>query len=133
MTELNGRVVAVTGGARGIGRAMVRGLLAEGAKVVAMDQSWDPTGFSGDSDDVFLRELKERQDDVLISTVDISDAEQVENAYQATMEKFGTVDVLVNNAGLRQRNLFPPPGGALLWKPRIRTGSGCSASAFLGL
>ena len=110
MTELNGRVVAVTGGARGIGRAMVRGLLAEGAKVVAMDQSWDPTGFSGDSDDVFLRELKERQDDVLISTVDISDAEQVENAYQATMEKFGTVDVLVNNAGLRQRNLFPPTG-----------------------
>ena len=110
MTELNGRVVAVTGGARGIGRAMVRGLLAEGAKVVAMDQSWDPTGFSGDSDDVFLRELKERQDDVLISTVDISDAEQVENAYQATMEKFGTVGVLVNNAGLRQRNLFPPTG-----------------------
>ena len=74
MTELNGRVVAVTGGAKGMGRAMVRGLLAEGAKVVAMDQSWDPTGFSGDNDDAFLRELKDRQDDVLSSTVDISDA-----------------------------------------------------------
>ncbi len=109
MSELDGRVVAVTGGARGMGRAMVRGFLAEGAKVVAMDLSWEPTGFSGDSDDAFLKELQDRED-VLISTVDISDAQQVENAYRATMERFGAVDVLVNNAGLRQRNLFPPTG-----------------------
>jgi NAD(P)-dependent dehydrogenase (short-subunit alcohol dehydrogenase family) len=93
-----------------MGRAMVRGFLAEGAKVVAMDVSWDPTGFSGDNDDAFLRELQDRQGDVLISTVDISDAQAVESAYQATMDKFGTVDALVNNAGLRQRNLFPPTG-----------------------
>jgi NAD(P)-dependent dehydrogenase (short-subunit alcohol dehydrogenase family) len=110
MSELQGRVVAVTGAARGMGRAMVRGFLAEGAKVVAMDVSWDPTGFSGDNDDAFLRELQDRQGDVLISTVDISDAQAVESAYQATMDKFGTVDALVNNAGLRQRNLFPPTG-----------------------
>ena len=45
-----------------------------------------------------------------VATADISDAQQVESAYLATMEKFGTVDVLVNNAGLRQRNLFPPTG-----------------------
>ena len=108
--DLKGRVVAVTGAARGMGRAMVRGFLAEGAKVVAMDLSWEPTGFSGDNDDSFLRELQDRQDDVLVSTADISDAQQVEGAYRATMEKFGTVDVLVNNAGLRQRNLFPPTG-----------------------
>ena len=110
MSELDGRVVAVTGGARGMGRAMVRGFLAEGAKVVAMDLSWEPTGFSGDNDDAFLQELQDRQEDVLISTVDISDAGAVEAAYRATIEKFGTVDVLVNNAGLRQRNLFPPTG-----------------------
>jgi NAD(P)-dependent dehydrogenase (short-subunit alcohol dehydrogenase family) len=89
---------------------MVRGFLAKGAKVVAMDLSWDPTGFSGDNDDAFLKELQHRQDDVLVATADISDAQQVESAYLATMEKFGTVDVLVNNAGLRQRNLFPPTG-----------------------
>ncbi|NQW22265.1 MAG: SDR family oxidoreductase [SAR202 cluster bacterium] len=110
MPDLKGSVVAVTGGARGMGRAMVRGLLAEGAKVVAMDLSWNPSGFSGDNGDAFLKELQAHKDDVLISTVDISDAHQVENAYQATLEKFGTVDVLVNNAGLRQRNLFPPTG-----------------------
>ena len=100
----------VTGAARGMGRAMVRGFLAEGTKVVAMDLSWDPTGFSGDDDDTFLKELQERQADVLVSTVDISDLQAVEDTYQATIEKFGTVDVLVNNAGLRQRNLFPPTG-----------------------
>jgi NAD(P)-dependent dehydrogenase (short-subunit alcohol dehydrogenase family) len=110
MSDLTGHVVAVTGGARGMGRAMVKGFLAKGAKVVAMDLSWDPTGFSGDNDNAFLSELQDRQEDVLISTVDISDATQVEKSYQATLEKFGTVDVLVNNAGLRQRNLFPPTG-----------------------
>ena len=110
MPELKGRVVAVTGAARGMGRAMVRGFLAEGAKVVAMDVSWNPTGFSGDNDDDFLKELQDRQDDVLVSTVDISDAAAVEVSYQATMDKFGTVDALINNAGLRQRNLFPPTG-----------------------
>ena len=109
-TDLQGRVVVVTGAARGMGRAMVRGFLAEGTKVVAMDLSWSPTGFSGDDDDTFLKELQDRQDDVLVSTVDISDLQAVEDTYQATIEKFGTVDVLVNNAGLRQRNLFPPTG-----------------------
>ena len=109
-TDLQGRVVVVTGAARGMGRAMVRGFLAEGTKVVAMDLSWDPTGFSGDDDDTFLKELQDRQADVLVSTVDISDLQAVEDTYQATIEKFGTVDVLVNNAGLRQRNLFPPTG-----------------------
>lgn len=110
MSDLTGRVVAITGGARGMGRAMVRGFLDQGAKVVAMDLSWDPTGFSGDNDTAFLNELQERSDDVLISTVDISNTKMVQDAYQTTLEKFGSVDVLVNNAGLRQRNLFPPTG-----------------------
>ena len=108
MSDLNGKVVAVTGAARGLGRAMVRGFLAEGAKVVAMDLSWDPSGFSGDKDDTFQKELQGRQDEVLVSTVDISDTQSVENSYISAMEKFGTVDTLVNNASLRQRNLFPP-------------------------
>ena len=110
MSDLNGKVVAVTGAARGLGRAMVRGFLAEGAKVVAMDLSWDPSGFSGDKDDTFQKELQSRQDEVLVSTVDISDTQSVENSYMSAMEKFGTVDTLVNNASLRQRNLFPPTG-----------------------
>ena len=110
MAELQGRVVAITGAARGMGRAYARGFLAEGAKVVAMDQSWEPTGFSSDTDDSFLKELQGRSDDALVVTVDISSEQQIGEAYQATLDKFGTVDVLVNNAGMRQRNLFPPTG-----------------------
>jgi len=110
MAELQGRVVAITGAARGMGRAYARGFLAEGAKVVAMDQSWEPTGFSSDTDDSFLKELQGRSDDALVLSVDISNEPQIREAYQATLDKFGTVDVLVNNAGMRQRNLFPPTG-----------------------
>ena len=110
MSELEGRVVAITGAARGMGRAYVRGFLSEGAKVVAMDQSWEPTGFSGDNDDLFIKELDAASDDVLVATVDISNEQQIRHAYEAALDEFGTVDVLINNASLRQRNLFPPAG-----------------------
>ena len=41
VTDLASKVVVITGGARGMGAAYVRGFLAEGAKVVAADLSWD--------------------------------------------------------------------------------------------
>ena len=110
MSNLEGKVVAGTGAARGIGRAIVKGFLAEGAKVIALDMSWAPSGLSGDDNDDYVKELKVKQEDVLISTVDISDSLSVERSYIAALDKFGTVDTLVNNASLRQRNLFPPTG-----------------------
>ena len=113
MGDLEGRVVAITGAARGIGRAFVRGFLAEGSKVVAMDRSWEPSGFSGDTDDSYLKELQSR-DDVLIAAADITDDGQVQKAYDDTIAKFGTVDALINNAGVRQRDLFPPTGRTTL-------------------
>ena len=49
VTDLDGKVVVITGGARGMGAAYVRGFLAEGAKVVAADLSWDGVeGGAGD-------------------------------------------------------------------------------------
>ena len=110
MPDLEGKVVAITGAARGMGRAYVQGFLAQGARIVAMDQSWEPTGFSSDTDDAFRRELEGRADDVVIATVDISNEQHVRDAYAAAMDRFGTIDVLINNAGTRQRDLFPPTG-----------------------
>ena len=107
-----GKVVVVTGAARGMGRAYVQGFLEEGARVAALDLSWVPTGVSGDRDDAFVRALHERGD-ALALTCDITDVEQIESAYEATIEKFGTVDVLINNASLRQIDLFPPTGAVL--------------------
>jgi NAD(P)-dependent dehydrogenase (short-subunit alcohol dehydrogenase family) len=110
MSDLEGKVVAISGAARGMGKAHAKGFLEAGAKVVAMDQSWEPTGFSGDADDSWRRELEARSDDVVIATVDIAQEAQVKAAYDAAMDKFGTVDALLNNAGMRQRDLFPPDG-----------------------
>ena len=109
-SELAGRVVAITGAARGMGRAFTRGFLAEGAKVVAMDLSCEPTGFSSDEDDSFRRELESRPDDVIVATVDVTSDEQIDAAYEATLAKWGTVDALMNDAAMRQRILFPPTG-----------------------
>src|SRR5579859_5627450 len=110
MSELTGRVVAITGAARGMGRAFTRAFLAKGARVVAMDVSWEPTGFSGDQDDSFRRELLSRPDDVVLASVDVTNNAQIDATFEATLRKWGTVDVLVNNAAMRQRNLFPPSG-----------------------
>ena len=102
---LEGRVVVITGAARGMGRAYARGFLAEGARVVALDRSWEPTGVSGGRDDSFRRELEDR-DDALVVTADITDSAQLDSACEAAISRFGTVDALINNAAMRQRDLF---------------------------
>ena len=101
--------MVVTGGARGMGRAYVRGFLEKGARVVALDRAWEPTGLSADRDDVFARELR-RRDDALALTCDITDVEQIQYVLGATVERFGTVDVLINNANLLPNSQFPPSG-----------------------
>jgi NAD(P)-dependent dehydrogenase (short-subunit alcohol dehydrogenase family) len=105
---LAGKVVLVTGAARGMGRAYVRGFLEQGARVVATDRGWAPSGVSGDEED-FLWEIADRPD-VLVETMDISIDSHVRRVFVAAVERFGTIDVVVNNAGLRQRDLYPPHG-----------------------
>jgi len=102
--DFRDRVVVVTGGgARGMGRAYVRAFLSEGAKVVAADQSWAGV-------DDFKEELKGHEKNVLVQEMNVTNTAQIDKAYQATLDKFKTVDVLINNAAMRQRDLFPPAG-----------------------
>lgn len=105
--SLEGKVVVVTGAARGMGRSFAAGYLREGARVVAVDLSWQPRGVSNDQDSRWMDEMQSR-DDVLCLNADISDEAQVHAALEATIKRWGTVDVLCNNAGMRQRILFPP-------------------------
>ncbi|HEX9880649.1 MAG TPA: SDR family oxidoreductase [Candidatus Binatia bacterium] len=102
-TALKDRVAVITGGARGMGRAYVRGFLAEGAKVVATDRSWA-------GEDVFKNELAAHGSDVLTAEMDVTRDDQIDRTYQAALDRFGTVDILINNAAMRQRDLFPPAG-----------------------
>ncbi|HLY67485.1 MAG TPA: SDR family oxidoreductase [Chloroflexota bacterium] len=100
--DLEGRVAIVTGGARGLGRAMSEGLLKAGAKVVAADRTW--TG----ADD--LREQLESSGRGLAVEMDVTDDAQLDSAYDAVIERFGTTDVLINNAALVSETLFAPMG-----------------------
>lgn len=105
---LDGKVVLVTGAARGMGREYVKGFLREGARVVAADVSWAPTGVSSDDED-FGAELRDNED-ALVVQMDITSQAHVDRAYKEAMQRFGTIDVVLNNAGIRQRDLYPPHG-----------------------
>jgi NAD(P)-dependent dehydrogenase (short-subunit alcohol dehydrogenase family) len=89
--RLAGKVAAVTGGGRGIGRAIVERLLAEGAAVAVLERDFPP-GYSDalDAEPGRLATL----------WCDVSDEAAVAAAFQVVDERWGRVDVLVNNAGV---------------------------------
>ncbi len=109
--SVENKVVLVTGGARGMGREMVRAFLKEGAKVVATDISWVPTGVS--NDDFDFREELTGNPNVLIGVMDITLQSHVNEIYDEAMEKFGTIDVVINNGGTRQRDLYLKTHGSV--------------------
>jgi NAD(P)-dependent dehydrogenase (short-subunit alcohol dehydrogenase family) len=108
---LEGKVVVITGAARGMGREMARAFLKEGARLVATDLSWVPTGVSNDDYD-FRAEL-EGDENVLVATMDITLQSHVDAVYNKTMQRFGTVDVLICNGGTRQRDLYLDEHGSI--------------------
>jgi 3-oxoacyl-[acyl-carrier protein] reductase len=87
------RVVIVTGGAAGIGRATARRFAREGARVAV----WD---VKADDADALVAELRETGGDGSFQQVDVTDAAAVEAAVAAVVERWGRVDVLINNAGI---------------------------------
>lgn len=100
--DVAGRVAVVTGGARGIGRSLCEGLLRAGVKVVAADLTWDGA-------DDFRKQL-ESGDNGMAVDMDITDDAALDAARDAVVDRFGTVDVLVNNAALVSETLFAPTG-----------------------
>ncbi len=89
MGTLDGRVAIVTGGARGIGRAYCAGLAHEGCAVAVADLA-DPSQT--------VEEIRATGADVLGVQVDVSDESSTERMARAVNDRFGRVDVLVNNA-----------------------------------
>lgn len=90
MTDLAGRVALVTGGGRGIGEAYVRGLHAAHARVVIAD-------ILEDAGRALAAELGDR---AIFTKLDVTDEAQWAGAVEVAVQAFGTVDVLVNNAGI---------------------------------
>jgi NAD(P)-dependent dehydrogenase (short-subunit alcohol dehydrogenase family) len=87
MAQLDGKVAIVTGAARGIGRAIADGLAREGARIVVADLQNAEEAASSYPDGVGL-------------TIDVASEEDVARMARETVERCGTIDVLVNNAGL---------------------------------
>ena len=96
MDRLRDRVIIVTGGAHGIGRAYCEGLAREGARVVVAD-------LDATAADELVRALGKDGHEALAVRVDVSDADATEHMATATHERFGRIDGLVNNAAVFQR------------------------------
>jgi 3-oxoacyl-[acyl-carrier protein] reductase len=91
---LKGKRAIVTGGSRGIGRAMVLGLAQDGASVAAC--------YNRESDDVkrLRGELEEIGGDSYLAQADVSDPGSAEGFVGDARDRFGGIDILINNAGV---------------------------------
>jgi len=90
MTDLGGRTALVTGGSAGIGFSLAEALHAQGANVVLTSRSSDRAGIAAEGIGT----------NVLGIACDVRDRYACESAAASTVERFGGIDILINNAGL---------------------------------
>jgi NAD(P)-dependent dehydrogenase (short-subunit alcohol dehydrogenase family) len=87
------KVAIVTGAAKGIGKGIAEVFVEQGAKVVIVD--WDK-----DTGEKSTKELKQAGHEVIFAHCDVSKEDQVTAMIQQTLDAYGRIDVLVNNAGV---------------------------------
>src|SRR5262245_22567973 len=98
--RLEGRTALVTGGSRGIGRACVLALAAEGARVAFLYNASQAAAES------LLQELKQKGHDGVAVQADVKDAARAEEVVNQLLERWQQVDILVNSAGVIRDGLF---------------------------
>jgi len=109
MSSLKGRVAIVTGASRGIGRALALGLARQGCDIVIAAKSTESTEKLPGSIFTVAGEVEGLGARALPVQVDVRDGEQIEAMIARTVERFGRIDILINNAG------------ALWWQPLLET------------
>lgn len=97
MSIFKNKVVAITGGSDGIGKALVEYFLKQGAKVATCARNHDK-----------LYDLQIRHSDALLHTItcDISKESDCKRFIESTIKNLGGIDILINNAGISMRGLF---------------------------
>ena len=100
MGRFDGKAAVVTGASRGIGRTVALRLAAEGAKVVV--------NYSGSQDkaEAVVEEIRAAGGEAFVFQANVSDADQVKDMMDETIKQFGSIDFLVNNAGITRDNLL---------------------------
>jgi citronellol/citronellal dehydrogenase len=109
MSSLRGRVAIITGASRGIGRAIALGLARSGCDIVIAAKSTASSERLPGSIFTVAEEVERLGVRALPVQVDVRDAEQIDAMVKQAIERFGRVDVLINNAG------------ALWWQPVLET------------
>lgn len=93
MGKLDGKVAVITGGISGIGAASAKLFAEEGAKLVLIDMN-EKLG------EEFTSDLESKGHDVIFIKANVTSQEDAANVFDQTIEKFGKLDILFNNAGI---------------------------------
>jgi len=103
--DMDGQVAIVTGAGRGLGRSHALALAARGAKLVVNDLG-DENGTSENASAV-VAEIVAAGGEAIAHGASVADNAQVEDMVAKTMEKWGRIDILINNAGILRDKTFP--------------------------
>ncbi len=98
--NLEGKVAIVTGSGRGIGKAVAMKLASLGANIVINDIP------SSDAADETAKEIEAMGREVLVCKGDVRNFDDVSEMVNKTLDKFGRIDILINNAGITRDNLI---------------------------
>lgn len=100
MGKLDSKVAIVTGASRGIGKAVAIAFAKEGAKVVVAARTEEEGGRLPGTIHQTVEEVKAAGGEAIAVRTDVTDEQSVEAMVNRTIEEFGNIDVLVNNAGI---------------------------------
>src|SRR4051794_19345942 len=97
MSFFQNKVVVITGGSDGIGKALIAALIPLGAKVATCGRNHDK-----------IYKLQLEYSNVMLHAIacDVSNEQECRNFIESTIETFGGIDILINNAGISMRGLF---------------------------
>ena len=126
MRRLEDKIALVTGGGAGIGRAIAETFAREGASVVAVDRDGDAVRETADA-------IVKNNGTAQAEVIDVTDTAQVKALVGLIADKFGRLDVLVNNAGVGERSDFRHLDDAAwdrVWKVNVDGTVRCAREAF---
>jgi len=100
MEELKEKIAIVTGGARGIGRAIVTEFINDGANVIIFDK------FYPDDFESYVNDIKNKGGKISSKVIDITDTNATQKLCDKVVKEFERIDILVNNAGITRDKLM---------------------------